>query len=310
MVASSFDALVKSRSLRVVVPPSTLVEVLHLPKTEARDRIIRALAQGPRHRLPTEAQSMSDEIVSEARRVRPGWMRGMPDKAHIWSLNNSWTKKIWRAALEDSEPMHEYEIRQAAEIDSLVEAQRIQRRDTIGDNFSMRPLTALTATPDPNNPKSQLPGWSGEPIEAWRVFCRVLFWHQLAVIAGRAILTKEDTTFADWVGAYVDLSRLRSSPEDFTQFWLYDINRSALPRNWLRWAVNLMQLEFKVTHGNPADVQHSTYLFDGDLFLSADARYISVLEIVREDSPFSFAEPRLVSSDRNIPILDRLEAVL
>jgi hypothetical protein len=81
MVASSFDALMKSRSLQVVVPPSTLVEVLDLPKTEARDRIIEALAKGPRRRLPTEAQSMSDEIVSEARRIRSGWMRSMPDKA-------------------------------------------------------------------------------------------------------------------------------------------------------------------------------------------------------------------------------------
>jgi hypothetical protein len=72
----------------------------------------------------------------------------------------------------------------------------------------------------------------------------------------------------------------------------------------------VMQLDFKVTPGNPADEQHSTYLLDGDLFLSADARYISLLGKVREDSPFNFAEPRLVSGDRNIPVLDRLEAAL
>jgi hypothetical protein len=310
MVAPSFDALMKSRSLQVVVPPSTLVEVLRLPKTEARDRIIQALAKGPRHRLPTEAKSISDEIVSEARRVRPGWMRSMPDTARVSSLNNAWTKKIWRAVLEDSEPMHEYEISMMAENEALVRAQRTQRRDLIESDFSMRPLTALTVTPDPSNPKSRLPGWSGEPVEAWRVSCRVLFWHQLVVIGGRALLTKEEATFADWVGAYIDLSRLRSSPEDFTRFWLYDVRRDALPRNWLRWAVNLMQLGFKVTPGNPADEQHSAYLLDGDLFLSADARYISLLGKVREDSPFEFAEPRLVSGDRNIPVLDRLEAVL
>jgi hypothetical protein len=148
MVASSFDALMKSRSLQVVMPPSTLVEVLNLPKTEARDRIIEALAKGPRHRLPTEAQSMSDEIVSEARRIRPGWMRSMPDKARIWSLNNRWTKKIWRATLEDSGPMHEYGLSQAAENDAMVNAQRIARRDFIATtDFYIRPLTALTATP-------------------------------------------------------------------------------------------------------------------------------------------------------------------
>lgn len=311
MVASSFDALMKSRSLQVVVSPSTLVEVLNLPKTEARDRIIEALAKGPRHRLPTEAQSMSDEIVSEARRIRSGWMRSMPDKARIWSLNNRWTKKIWRAALEDSGPTHEYGLSQAAENDAMVNAQRIARRDFIATtDFYIRLLTALTATPSSGNPKSYLLGWSGEPVEAWRVSLRVLFWHQLAVIPGLAIFNREDPTFADWVGAYVNLSKLRSSPEDFTKFWLYDIDRDALPRNWIHWAVNFAQLEFKVTSGNPADAQHSTYLVDGDLFLSADARYVSVLKLVREDSPFSFAEPCLVSGDHNLPILDRLEAVL
>ena len=254
---------------------------------------------------------MSDEIVSEARRIRHGWMRSMPDKARILSLNSRWTKKIWRDALEDSGPMHEYGASQAPRNDALVKAQRIARRDFITTtDFYIRPLTALTATPGSGNPGGYLPGWDGEPVEGWRVSLRVLFWHQLAVVPGRAIFSKEDTTFADWVSAYINLSQLRSSPEDFTKFWLYDIDRDALPRNWIRWAVNFMQLEFKVTPGNPADEQHSTYLVDGDLFLSADARYVSVLKLVREDSPFDFAEPRLVSGDRNLRILDRLEVVL
>ena len=174
----------------------------------------------------------------------------------------------------------------------------------------MRPLTALNVTPSPDNPRSQLPGWSGEPVEAWRVSSRVKFWHQLAVVGGRAILTKEDATFSDWIGAYIDLSKLRSSPEDFTKFWLYDVDRDALPRNWLRWAVNLVQSGFKVTAGNPVDEQHSAYLLDCDIFLSADTRYVSILEIVREDSPFGLAELRLVSGDRSIPVLDRFEAAL
>jgi hypothetical protein len=310
MVAPSFDSLMKSRSLQVTVPPSILVEVLQLPRSEARERIIRALARGQRVRLPTEAQSMSDEIVAEIRRTRPAWMRRMPDTARVWFLNNFWTKRIWGAALEDSGPMHEYETSRAHLNDELVDTQRIQRRDFIASNFTVLPLTALTVTPNPDIPSSHLPGWQGEPAEAWRVFCCVLFWHQLAVIGGRAILTKEDATFADWVGAYVDLSKLRSDPADFTQFWLYEVILDSIPRNWLRWAVNLVQLEVKVTHGNPADAQHSTYLVDADLFLTADARYVSVLEMVRKSSPFKFARPCLVGGDRNIPVLDRLQTAL
>jgi hypothetical protein len=123
-------------------------------------------------------------------------------------------------------------------------------------------------------------------------------------------MTREDTTFADWIDAYVDLNRLRTSRADFTRLWLYDVDRGAMPRNWIRWATRLAQSTVKVTGGNPTDEQHSSYLIDGDLFLSADARYVEVLELVRADAPFPMAESRLVSGNRNIPILDRICAAI
>jgi hypothetical protein len=311
MVARQFDALVKSHSLEVIVPPSTLIEVMRLPVIEARDRIIYALGTGPRIRLPTEAMSESNEVVAEIRRKRPHWMRNMPDTTRVWSLNNFWTKKIWRSALERSQPYYEHSRRQTAEYDAIIRSQRIQRAERIRTDFKAGPLTDIKASLSVDHPaQNYLPGWSGEPVEAWRVACGYLYWHQLVVVSGRALFTKEDPTFADWIGAYVDLSRLRSSHEDFTRFWIYDVSRDAVPRNWLRWAVNFVQTDFKITSGNPADEQHSSYLMDCDIFLSADARYISVLEIIREDSPFKIAEPRLVSGDRTVPVLDRLKAAL
>ena len=165
----------------------------------------------------------------------------------------------------------------------------------------MQPPSALGGPPSLAGCHNELGAGSGSEPATWR---------ELVVIGGRAILTKEDATYADWVGAYVDLSRLRSNPEDFTRFWLHDINRDAVPRNWLRLDVNLVQSCFKITSGNPADEQHSSYGVDCDLFLSADARYVSVLEIVREDAPFSFAQPRLVSGDRSVPVIDCIEATL
>jgi hypothetical protein len=50
----------------------------------------------------------------------------------------------------------------------------------------------------------------------------------------------------------------------------------------------------------PADEQHSSYLVDSDLFLSADSRYVSALITAREDAPFAMAEPRLVSGDQHL----------
>jgi len=67
----SFEALINSRGLRVIVPPSVLVEVVRIPVAEARQQVIHALAAGRRDRLPTEAESESLEVVSEVKRIRP-----------------------------------------------------------------------------------------------------------------------------------------------------------------------------------------------------------------------------------------------
>lgn len=306
----AFDTLMDSRGLRVVVPPSTLLEVVRIPVAEARQQVIRSLATGKRDRLPTEAESECMEVVSEVRRVRVQWMRTIPNTGRTWSLNNYWTKRIWREALRDSQRLHDYEMGETPLRDYLVDHQKKNRDSFLHSDFKVGPITGLKISADPNMPESYLAGWSGEPVEFWRIQLRDLYWHQLSVVAGRAALTHEDTTAADWVGAYVDLNKLRREPEDFTLFWLESVDISNIPRNWLRCAVRDTQTYYKVTPGNPADEQHSSYLFDCDLFLSADSRYISTLKFVRDSSPFDFAEPRLVSGDRNVSIIDRLEAAI
>jgi hypothetical protein len=142
-VARKFDDLMRSRSLKVVVPPSILIEVMAHPVVEARERIINALATGSRHRLPTEAQSESSEVVAEIKRARPHWMRSMPDTAKVWSLNNFWTNKIWREVLQDSQPHHNYRIRQQHMYDHLVNEQRDNRHRFLESHFQMKPLTAV-----------------------------------------------------------------------------------------------------------------------------------------------------------------------
>ncbi|MGC4940873.1 hypothetical protein [Kribbella sp. DT2] len=119
------------------------------------------------------------EVVAEIRRLRPAWMRTMPDTAGTAFLNAFWTKRIWREVLEDSRGIHE---------------------------------------------------------------------HQLS-----------DRTVSEY----------------------------------------LLQHE-----------QHSSYLVDCDLFLTADTRFASTLQIVKEDAPFAMAETRLVSGDRSVPVLERISAAL
>ncbi|MBM0232484.1 hypothetical protein AB0B39_27635 [Micromonospora sp. NPDC049114] len=306
-----FRDFMQSRGLEVLVTPSTLVEVMDLPVPAPRQRIIEALITGSRRRLPTEAMSESAEVVAEIRRARPAWLRAMPDTATVASLNTFWTRTIWRQARETSERLHLWQQAQPPIAPHIVRQQRRQRHDVLETRFSFRPLTAIKARLAPETPDHYRAGWiEGDEVDAWRAELRDLYWHQLVVVPGRAVVTRQDTTFADWVGAYVDLRRLGSSRADFTRFWLYDASAEAVPRNWIRWAVRHIQTTQKISGGNPADEQHSSYLVDADIFLSADSRYVSTLKIVRDDAPFAMAEPRLVSGDRCVPILDRLAAVL
>jgi hypothetical protein len=146
-------------------------------------------------------------------------MRRMPDTAKVWALNNYWTKKVWREALQDSQRIYDYQMKYKERMhEYLLDRQRVRRASFIETDFKIRPLTALQATPDPDVPESYLAGWSGEPVEIWRIMLRDYYWFQLTALAGRALLTKEDTTAADWVGSYVNLVKLRESREDFTNF--------------------------------------------------------------------------------------------
>lgn len=310
-VVEEFNAAMAARGVVVVTPPSILIEVARLPVAAARQRIIRALTTGHRERLRTEAALESAEVISEAKRLRPHWLRRMPDTGRTTSLDTYWTKRLWREAAEDSTRIHEYQVATYDWPSSyLIANQKDQRRAILQTNFIVRPLTAMMVEAEPDTPEAYLSGWSGEPVEAWRIVCRDIYRYNLFTVGGRAAVTKEDTTFADWIGAYLDLRLMRSDTVDFSRFWTHDVELTRLPRNWLRWAVHLVQATQKIGSGNPADAQHSAYLLDCDVFVSADARYIANLRQVRADAPFEFANPLLSSGDRGVPVTHRIAEAL
>ncbi|MFI5840861.1 hypothetical protein ACIA8K_14255 [Catenuloplanes sp. NPDC051500] len=309
--AKDFDAEVKRRKSKIVMAPSTLIEVVRLSNPEVRQKIIQTLTSGPRHRLTTEVHLECLEVVSEAKRVRPKWLHQVYNAGRISSLNTYWTKTIWSEAVNDSQRLYTYETSRLPERDLLTSRQRETRKQILQDKFDIRPLTALTADLSADTiPAEFMEGWPGHPVEAWRVMSWTLYWNQLVRVPVRAIITKEDRTVADWAGAYLKLESIRSEKADFLRFWATDVELSNMPRNWLRWAVNVMQMNSKVTPGNPADEQHSAYLVDCDVYLSADANYVKILNEVRTDAPFSFAEPCLVSGDKDTPVVDRIIAAL
>jgi hypothetical protein len=210
---------------------------------------------------------------------------------------NWWMKGVWREALTSSDQLHRHVSGQssAGDRDYQTEAQKSMRRELLQNNVSLSPLSALVASALPDAASAALRGWSGEAVSAWRISMRDLYWHQLAVIGRRSPFTGEDSTYLDRIEAYLRVPVVRESPEDFTTLWLDEVTIAEVPRNWLRWAVGIVQLDSRVTGGNTVDEQHRAYLVDCDTFVTGDQPYARVLERVRDEAPFPIAEVKPIA---------------
>ncbi|MER5347132.1 hypothetical protein ABT030_44005 [Streptomyces mirabilis] len=165
-------------------------------------------------------------------------------------------------------------------------------------------------SPSEETPAEQRAGWAaGEEIAAWRPYNREVYWNAFAT-GRRAILTHEDTTYADWVGARVDLHLICASREAFNRFWLHEVEPAYMPRNWLRWAADTVQEDMKVTNGNPIDAQHASYLPDCDAFLTADKNFVRVLDRIAEQAPAPVGKAHRVTPAAHNSIVDAIETTL
>lgn len=61
------------------VAPAVLYEILRLKDVSLRATLVRLITNSRFHRLMPEAYSESMEILREIERVRPDWLRDVPD---------------------------------------------------------------------------------------------------------------------------------------------------------------------------------------------------------------------------------------
>jgi hypothetical protein len=121
-----------------------------------------------------------------------------------------------------------------------------------------------------------LDGWSGEPVEAWRVDG----WSSVT-----NALETAGHPYVEWLKSDVDFNTVESQPASWLRFWLHDVQAQAMPRFWLRWAFELLQRFRKVTGGTPCDTQLATYLPQADFVVSADKAFLQILDMCRPTAP-------------------------
>lgn len=294
---TKLDDLIEEKGFELVVPPSILLEALRARDPSVRSNIVGAITRRSPGRVHprTEAQQTADEVVGEIRRLRPGWIRGFPSTSRLPVLENFWTKTIWQQAATDPTGVAERVQHGSPEIEAadqhLYEVQEFNKTAFTASGLSrtwdVEPRVDLS-----EGHESDQVGWDGDRIAFWRVDNASTWWAVLRRGATDAL----HRTLHDWFSPWIRRDAIIGDREDWNRFWYYDAQGANLSRNWMTSLMPWAQILRKLGEGNPRDTQHAVYLYDADVFFTADRRYAASLEHLRPWSPASFARAVRVSA--------------
>lgn len=288
----ALEALEDRQRLALLIPPSVLLEALRTPVPKVRSRIVETICSRSRQRIhpPSEAQQEANELVAAVRKHRPGWLRAFPRNDKLPALEAFWTRKLWQEAQRNPQKTAELastvtSSEQNAEV--LLKIQRALKDSVKGDGGSDTASWFADLTDQPEEIRI---GWNGERIEAWR-FENSMFWWAHLCGANR----QKDTTSLDWAGPWLKINVIRKDRRSWNVFWYHEVSAIELRRNWIRTTLPWAQLATRIGDGNPRDAQHAAYLFDADTFVTADRRFVKVLDLLRTDAPANLAVARLIA---------------
>ena len=229
--------------------------------------------------------SESMEILREVERIRPDWFRTHPDIPFFNQSRDDW-RKILSGFWARCKVSPESEAWRLAPFESvLIPGARAQaqnaRREMIDAEWKRNPPMDKTFAAF----ESPMPGWRGEPFEAWRMDSWASLTHALGW---------QGNPYRDWIAPFVEVDDglLRSSA--WVEFWIHLADKTAMPRQWIRWAFSFAQRFRRVTPGTPGDSQLSTYFLETDVVISADKVFLEILDEIRPYAPCDLPVGRLV----------------
>jgi hypothetical protein len=123
-------------------------------------------------------------------------------------------------------------------------------------------------------------------FEAWRL-------RSLKLVSNMIL---ERHAYHDWLTPFIKFDGLLIYRAQWEEFWLHSADKSALPRQWLRWAFSFAQRFRKITSGTPCDEQLSMYFLETDMVVTADKALLDVLEECRPYAPCRLPDAQLISA--------------
>jgi hypothetical protein len=244
----------------VQIAPGVVYETLRLKDVSLRASLVRLMTNARFRRLMPEAYSESMEILGEIERIRPDWLRDTPHLEFFNRLKKDWSRStggFWVRCERSPESEARFLSQREQEMIEGSKAQaHLARKEMIDGGWKRNPrmdktLAGFTAP---------TPGWRGDMVEAWRVERFTTMSYGLSCVGN---------AFRDWIAPFVDLDGGLLHSAAWGEFWLYEADKRALPRQWLRWAHSFAQRFRKVTPGSPGDTQLATYFVETDVVITA-----------------------------------------
>lgn len=283
--AGKLIRLAKSDSAAIQIAPAVVYEALRLKDSRTRDALVKLMTHASFERLMPEAYSESVEIIHEIKRLHLDWLSHKPDIKHLRRLELDWRKRTGGFWVRTKRwPKREAGYLEVVEEDMIyhgIKQSKNARREMMESDWKRNPPMDKTMATF----RESVPGWRGDQIEAWRADS----W-KIVTFA----LTQVGSAYRDWMGPLLDLRSGLLRSAEWNAFWLYEIDKTEAPRQWLRWAFTFAQRFRKVTSGTPADSQLGTYFLETDLVISADRILMDILEEVRPYAPCPLPRGKLI----------------
>lgn len=295
---AQLELLEDTANIRLALQPSVVLELIRTSDHHKRTRIVSSLTSRLSRRalLLPDAAYEALEFCAAANHHRPHWLRAFPKTERLRALEKEWCRDLYDRIRTAPDAVADHDrLFDVGELlaDTQRENQQLAREMRFG--FTEEPLGLI---PDDAEPEALL-GWNGDKLEAWRFGNALLWWHQLIVLPRRRRLAEKtkylpSSPLYDWVHPRVMTDIVGGDREGWNRFWYYDVDRSELPRNWIRGVMQFAQLERRIAPSNASDEQHCASLFDVDLFITADRRFHDILRTIREWAPLPMATVGLI----------------
>jgi hypothetical protein len=211
------------------------------------------------------------EVLAEARRLRPSWVRRTVFSKKARRFLEARTKE-WERARRGWVPADDLQAESRRDFEAGVkrsrEAQKAQRKARYSPDTK---LTLMRISPEGLVPVMEMP--LDDPEKSWRLDC-LLAWRTAIV---ERIPASRD--YYDYLAPHLREGAFKDDA-DYRTFWLEQVQASQVPANRVSGLVHHFQMGHKISHGNAGDALHARHLLDAEIFVTADQALAGVLQEV------------------------------